>query len=393
MKRFLLWVLVLTLALGCLAGCGGSKPSDPQPSEDTDATLPTIKDGTQDSDQPTVQTAPPEEQPVTPQVTLSSDGDIGMPPQGVVSAGDLIMPAEEVKAALVVPEHFGDRGFADAAKSGLDQLKKEYGIGAVTVECGGAEYEKQLRNAAENASIVVCVGSEFSALHDVAPDFPKVHFIWIDGGQAEPVDNVLQVAFAQNEGAYLAGYAAASSSQRGKLGVVCAGDSLVVRDYLAGFRQGAAACKDGIEVLTEDIGKNGDAAAAHDAALSLSNQGVDVIFQLAGAAGSGVFAAAQEKNFYLIGAESDQKYLADGCVLCSVVKAVDTAVHNTVLEAMRGRFDKWGGVWVLTLGSGYVSIGYGDDGATKLVSDELVARVDELLLQIASGEIKVDTAR
>lgn len=45
------------------------------------------------------------------------------------------------------------------------------------------------------------------------------------------------------------------------------------------------------------------------------------------------------------------------------------------------------------LATGFVGIGYGDEGATQQVPDELKAEVEELAKKIANGEITVDSTR
>jgi basic membrane lipoprotein Med (substrate-binding protein (PBP1-ABC) superfamily) len=45
------------------------------------------------------------------------------------------------------------------------------------------------------------------------------------------------------------------------------------------------------------------------------------------------------------------------------------------------------------MATGYVGIGYGDEGSVQQVPDAVKAEVEELSKKIVSGEIKVDTTR
>ena len=66
----------------------------------------------------------------------------------------------------------------------------------------------QMKNAADQADVVVCVGWEFYNVETIAPDYPEVNWIWVDNATSAPVSNVLNITYAQNEGSFLAGYVA-----------------------------------------------------------------------------------------------------------------------------------------------------------------------------------------
>ena len=52
--------------------------------------------------------------------------------------------------------------------------------------------------------------------------------------------------------------------------------------------------------------------------------------QVAGGAGEGVFAAAEELDLYVVGVDADQKYLVPQQIICSVMKQVGDAVYQAV---------------------------------------------------------------
>lgn len=60
---------------------------------------------------------------------------------------------------------------------------------------------------------------------------------------------------------------------------------------------------------------------------------------------------------------------------------------------MAGDTSLWGTTWNADLATGYVGIGYGEEGSTQQVSDEIKAEVESLAEKIVSGEIVVDTVR
>ena len=49
-----------------------------------------------------------------------------------------------------------------------------------TIECNNENHATQMKNAADQADVVVCVGWEFYDVETIAPEYPNVKFIWID---------------------------------------------------------------------------------------------------------------------------------------------------------------------------------------------------------------------
>ena len=305
-------------------------------------------------------------------------------------------PAEQggdVTLALVVAGTFGDRSFYDSSKEGVDRLAKDLGVKVTTIECNNENHTPQMRNAADKNQIVVCVGWEFYDIETVAPDYPDVRFIWIDNATSEPIANVLNITYAQNEGSFLAGYVAAATSKSGVIGAVGGEDSDTINDFIVGYRQGAKYYDPDIRVETNYTGSYDDAALGKECAIALHDKGADVIFQIASAAGAGVFEAAKEYGFYAIGVDSDQKYIAPEQIICSMRKEVGQSIYTAVEALVKGDASLWGTTWVADLSEGYVSVSYGDDSMPQQVSAEVKDQVITLQQKIVEGEIKVDSTR
>ncbi|MHA2095630.1 MAG: BMP family lipoprotein, partial [Candidatus Hodarchaeales archaeon] len=70
---------------------------------------------------------------------------------------------------------------------------------------------------------------------------------------------------------------------------------------------------------------------------TLYGAGNDIVFAAAGGTGIGVMQAANETaGAYAIGVDSDQDYLYEGKVLCSMLKLVEEAVYSSVKAKMDG---------------------------------------------------------
>ena len=283
----------------------------------------------------------------------------------------------DLKLALVVAGQFGDRSFYDSSREGVERLKKDL----------------QMKNAADKADLVVCVGWEFYDIAEVAPSYPNVKFIWIDNATDAPIPNVLNITYAQNEGSYLAGYIAASLSKTGVVGAVGGEDQPVINDFIVGYKQGAKAANPDVTVVTNYSNSYDDPAKGKECALALIDKKADVIFQIASAAGDGVFEAAKAKGIYAIGVDSDQKYIDPDTIICSMKKEVGNSIYDAVVKLSNGDDSLWGTTWVADMSNGYVGIGYGEEGSVQQVPDELKAAVEDIAGKIVSGEIKVDTTR
>lgn len=305
--------------------------------------------------------------------------------------------SDALKVAVVVAGKFGDRSFYDSSKEGLDKLVADFGVEPITIECNNENHDIQMKNAAENADVVVCVGWEFYNVETIAPDYPEVKWIWIDNATSAPVDNILNITYAQNEGSFLAGYIAAAVSESGTVGAVGGEDADTINDFIVGFEQGAKyyGSENGKDITCVKNYSNtyDDPAVGKDCAIALNDQGADVIFQIASACGDGVFEAAKERGFYAIGVDSDQKYIDPEVIICSMKKEVGNSIYDAISALIGGDSSKWGTTWIADMSTGYVGIGYGDDSMTQQVPDEVKTAVEELAAKVVSGEIAVDTTR
>ena len=302
--------------------------------------------------------------------------------------------ASELTVALVVAGAFGDRSFYDSSKAGCDKLAAE-GIQIKSIECKNENHTQQIYNAADSADVVILVGWEFYDVESVAPEYPAKRFIWIDNATSTDVANVLNITYAQNEGSFLAGYIAAKTSTTGIIGAVGGEDSATINDFIVGYKQGAQYANPNIDVQVQYSNTYDDPAVGKECALTLNEKGADVVFQIASKCGDGVFEAAKEKGFYAIGVDSDQKYIDPEVIICSMCKNVGDSIYDAVNQYVAKGDDcgLWGTTWVADMKTGYVGIGYGEEGAPQQVSDDVKAEVEALSRKIVSGEIQVDSTR
>ncbi|HEY0637159.1 MAG TPA: BMP family ABC transporter substrate-binding protein [Pseudonocardiaceae bacterium] len=293
----------------------------------------------------------------------------------------------------------GDASFNDAAAKGLDEAKAALGITQVKELTAGAnesEADKQTRLrqlAAEGHNPIIGVGFAYSeATKAVAPEFPNTKFAVVDGF-VEGVPNVTGLLFAEEQGSFLVGVAAAYKSKSCKIGFVGGVNIPLIQKFEAGFTQGVKAVAPNATVEKTYLTEAGDFTGFQDApkgqiaTKGLIDKGVDVVYQAAGASGKGVFAAAQEGNVLAIGVDSDQynqPTVAEykDVIITSMLKRVDVAVLNYITAVAKGDTSSLPPVFDLSVDG----VGYATSGG-KI--DDITDVLDAYKAQIVDGKIEV----
>jgi basic membrane protein A and related proteins len=284
-----------------------------------------------------------------------------------------------------------DKSFNESAFNGAEKYKAESGGTYSDLEItGDAQREQAIRQFASKgfSPILVPGFSWATALTTVAAEFPETHFVIIDSVVDLP--NVRSVVFKEQEGSYLVGILAAMASKTGKIGAVPAFNFELLERFVCGYKEGAKSVNPNIEVLETYVGAGfeafSDPGKAAEVTKSQLDQGVDVVFQVAGGAGAGVLQAAADAGKLGIGVDSNQNYLHPGNVLTSMLKRVDVATFNAFMDEKNGKFTP--GTIVLGLAEEGVGAAF-DDNNAKLVTPEMKAAVEAATAKIKSGEIVV----
>jgi basic membrane protein A len=291
----------------------------------------------------------------------------------------------------------GDQSFNDAAAAGLDKAAQELGVEIREAEAGAGESdaakEERLRVLASSGfNPVIAVGFAYSGpLAAVAEEFPDTTFAIVDDASATG-ENISNLVFAEEEGSFLVGAAAALKSPSGNVGFIGGVEVPLIKKFEAGYMAGVKAVKPDAQVqvtyLTQppDFTGFGDPAKGRTAAEGMYDAGADVVYHAAGGSGGGVFEAADAAGTLAIGVDSDQYQTAPEAVrdviLTSMIKRVDVAVFDFVESVVNG--DVQAGETVYDLEAGGVD--YSTSGGKV---DDIEAQLEEYKQQIISGEITV----
>ncbi|WP_179394646.1 BMP family lipoprotein [Lacticaseibacillus absianus] len=246
-----------------------------------------------------------------------------------------------------------DKSFNQSGWEGLEKWGKKHdlvkGVGGYNYAQSNsdADFTPNI-NKLIQAKYAMIVGTGYklhASVEKAAKANPKTRFLIID----EVIDgqkNVASVTFRDNEGAFLAGVAAAKTTKTNKVGFVGGMHSAVIDRFEAGFRQGVATVNPKISVDIQYVGDFSKPAIGQSLASAMFNNNVDVIYHAAGGSGAGVFSAAKNviknKKVWVIGVDQDQtaegKYAGGNLTLTSTIKGVGTAIEKVADDAMDGKF-------------------------------------------------------
>ena len=295
----------------------------------------------------------------------------------------------------------GDKSFNDSAYAGLEAAKQELGdkIEIKYLEpAGNGENKEQLLRllAQDKYDLIFGVGFMFGdSIRKVAKDFPQTKFALVDGYIADlkPESNMTCLLYRENEGAFVAGAAAAMKSGAGKIGFIGGMKIPLIEKFEAGYIAGARYAKPGIVVLSDYIGTTGDAfkdpVKGKELALKQIGAGADVLFHASGASGLGVLEAVTARKKLMIGVDSDQSLNAAETqrpyILTSMLKRVDVAVQDTIRKAA-GKTFKGG---YQEFGVRENGVGYAENEYNRAMIANLKPQLEEIKRKIQAGEIKV----
>lgn len=287
--------------------------------------------------------------------------------EGGEAAGD------GIKIAVVSsPSGVDDGNFNQNIYEGIVAFCNDNGNAEVTpVQETTGDVAAAIQAAADivaDYDVIVCNGFQFAGIGTLAEENPDKTFILIDAfptnaeGAEIEYPNVYACQYLEQEGGFLAGIAAAMSTESGKVAVIngIAYPSNV--NYQYGFEAGvayanahlgtAAECVEiaayaGTDVTGANVGGNyigdfADEATGKVVAEALIAQGCDVLFVAAGGSGNGSLTACKEAGVYYIGCDVDQ--YDDGVngdsnvILTSALKCMDTTVYSVLTDYANGEF-------------------------------------------------------
>ena len=258
----------------------------------------------------------------------------------------------------------------------------------------------EFRAFAESDPGLVMVDTSVQFVPQIFFEHPDIRFGVVDpdlGFALEP--NITYASFRNEQGAFLAGVAAASVTETGVVGFVGGAQIQLIEEFRAGFEAGARSVDPDVEVLATFVAQGGgvdgfgypDRGEAR--AVALYERNADVVFNAAGLSGRGIFAAAAEQSeiqgrqLWGIGVDVDQWFdvsvEAREHVLTSMIKRQDTAAFLLAEHMLAG--GPSGEAVVLGLAEG----GYSYSTTGDALPASVIAALDQFINDIAAGSVRV----
>lgn len=385
MKKIISLMLILTMAITVLSGCGKKDTGKP---DGTTGTTPGVTNG------------------ATNENNNNNNANNNKP--------------EGYELALVTDVGtIDDKSFNQGAWEGLSKYATEKNKTHKyyqPAEATTAAYIDTIALAVKGgAKLIVCPGYKFSeAVFEAQTTYPDVKFIILDSqpekGEDKTIkDNVYAVYYAEHQAGFLAGYAAVKEGYT-KLGFMGGMAVPAVKHFGYGFVLGAetAAKEMGIDKIDMKYHYTGGFAATPEAkttAASWYRSGTQVIFGCGGAVGNSVMAAAQDNNGKVIGVDVDQSN-ESATVITSAMKELNKSVYDAIALFYEGKFPggkivtldvKTEGVGLPLKTSKFQKFTEADYGAVyaKLVSGEYAPKVEGIdeVTKLPVTIVKIDEVK
>jgi basic membrane protein A len=299
----------------------------------------------------------------------------------------------------------GDQSFNDAAAAGLERSIAELNLvkentrelSAAPNESEDAAATRLRQLVSDGFNPIIAVGFKYAtATQTVAAENPQVNFAIVDDNTVD-LPNVTPLVFAEEQGSFLVGAAAALKTTACKVGFVGGVETPLIQKFEAGYAAGAKAVAPNVEIDVDYLTPAGDFTGFNDPAKATEvtrgqlDGGADVIYHASGASGKGVFEAVSAANTadaqkWAIGVDSDQAKTAtpptNERILTSMLKRVDVAVYDYINASAAGDVSTLPKVFDLKVdGVGYATTG-------DHVAD-IAPQLDAYKAAIINGQITV----
>jgi len=337
--------------------------------------------------------------------------DPSLVPESMQAAAAAPGPAKGLRSnASLVTFGAGKGGEQLGVEWGFDRAVSDFGLVGrkfdvpevdTIEEWRRREWFRGIGDASEDDPALAVV-FHLSSIDGAVREHPDTHYLVFDYVGDAP--NVSYVYFREQEASFLAGAAAALSSETGTIGFIGGWKAIGIWSFLAGYEAGARAADPGVTIVSAWAGDWPDASVfkSTDEANALAREmfanGADVVFGAAGPAGVGIVQAAaeltsEERQLWVIGVDTDW-YEAQSPlgyyvprawrhhILTSVLKRYDLAVYEALKRTAGGELPQ--AIQVYGLESGLVDIAYSGG-----FLDEFRPVLEALRARITSGEIAV----
>jgi basic membrane protein A len=303
-----------------------------------------------------------------------------------------------------------DKSFNATAWKGVTDAETQLGIQGKYLESKEvADFEKNINAFIDQkCDMIITVGFLLAdATKAAAEAHPDLKFSIVDNSYNPPIANVVSQAFQTDEASFLAGYLAAGVTKTGKVGTFGGMNIPTVSIFMDGFVRGVNQYNTKHNTKVEVLGWNidtkegsftndfSDQQKGNDTAVSMMDEGADIILPVAGPVGLGAAAAVKARTtaanpIYIIGVDSDWFLTAPDYAdieLTSVMKNMDVTTLNVIKSGMDGTFK--GGNTVGNLANAGVGLAPFHN-LDSVVPASLKTELDQVKADLLSGAITLN---
>jgi len=302
--------------------------------------------------------------------------------------------AEKLKVALVLPGKKDDVSWNQAMYLGMMAVAEKYSdkIDVTVVEevYEPADIEPALLDfASEGYNVIFGHGFQFmEPILKVGEMYPNTMFAL--GTGYKTLSNTCVYDVHLQYGGYLMGVLAASVTETNKIGVIGGGNVSEIFRGHEGFKYAAKQINPNIEIQEVYTGDWTDSVGAKEAAISMYDSGVDIIWHSGDGIGLGAVEAAREKNKLILANVADQHALAPNSVLSGVVYEWSAVIKNIIDDILNNNFtnreDKF--YWITEENGGVTYADFYPNLAGK-VPEHVKALVEQTYQDIAAGKVEL----
>ncbi len=290
------------------------------------------------------------------------------------------------KIGVLIPGSKSDKGWMESGYDGMVAAQQAHGE-AIEVQMieniNYADMEQALTQLAMSNQLVIGVGGQTqAAVYKIAKRFPDTKFSIVGGNEGESLPNVAGYDVKQAEIAFVAGAAAAMLSETG--GVSYVGGMEIPSIVNAGteFGNGARYINPDIKYFESYTGDFDDVAKSKEATLAAIAQGADIHYHILNLGLRGMEQAAKEKGTKIVGSYTD-RCGTDPLYIAYSITGVGFQVQYAIDQLVAGTWQAGYKPFGLQMGS------EASDMAVCGATDEMNAKLDEIMEKILSGEITV----
>ncbi len=296
-----------------------------------------------------------------------------------------------MKVAWICESTLTDGGWNEDGFAAIQDLAKTYGFElSYQEDVTSTEVADVLRNYAASGYDLVLSNEQYHCedMAAIAPEFPDVTFGCVNGYVS--ADNMIAITGDMWQHIYLAGVMSGMVTESNKLGLITySTDSNSALTMLAAYKAGAQSANPDAEVVHVATGSFSDLAVGKEMAVSLIDQGCDVILCNSGDCNATVMETCIENGVYTISAIVDRNDMSADYVLGSAMLPPSNILNAMVNGYMDGSLAGSADVQVMGLAEGVEEYRVNPDIKDKL-DPAIMEALDAATKGIEDGTITVE---